>query len=207
VLVGSALAAFAATAGIGSATVAGVLPPSPWWLVVVPLAALAAGWVMWSDASVRVERRRREVRQAANDLVQLLAVGLTTDQSVEQAVQFALSVGSTDSFDLIRRHLGSSARRGVPLWEALHSFGDDAGIRELGELAVSIERQGVQGVSIGETVATLAASMRAAALDELEREADRANANLSGPTIGFVVTTVVFLAYPLAMRVSEAFGG
>ena len=51
------------------------------------------------------------------------------------------------------------------------------------------------------------ASMRAKALDELERDADKANANLSGPTIGFVVTTIVFLAYPLAQRISDAFGG
>jgi hypothetical protein len=48
--------------------------------------------------------------------------------------------------------------------------------------------------------------MRSSALDRLERDADRANANLAGPTIGFVVTTIVFLAYPLAQRISEAFG-
>jgi hypothetical protein len=70
-----------------------------------------------------------------------------------------------------------------------------------------VERQGTQGVSIGESVAALATGMRARALDELEREADKANANLSGPTVGFVVATVVFLAYPLAQRISEAFGG
>lgn len=62
-------------------------------------------------------------------------------------------------------------------------------------------------MSIGDTVATLAATMRATALDQLEREADQANANLSGPTIGFVVSTIVFLAYPLALRIGEAFGG
>jgi hypothetical protein len=65
----------------------------------------------------------------------------------------------------------------------------------------------LQGVSIGDSVSTLAASMRSTALDRLEREADKANANLSGPTIGFVVTTIVFLAYPLAQRISDAFGG
>ncbi len=80
-------------------------------------------------------------------------------------------------------------------------------MRELSEFAASIERQGLQGVSISDTVASLAASMRAKALDELERDADKANANLSGPTIGFVVTTIVFLAYPLAQRISDAFGG
>ena len=80
-------------------------------------------------------------------------------------------------------------------------------MRELSEFAAAIERQGLQGVSISDTVASLAASMRAKALDELERDADKANANLSGPTIGFVVTTIVFLAYPLAQRISDAFGG
>ena len=53
----------------------------------------------------------------------------------------------------------------------------------------------------------MAASMRSAALDQLERDADRANANLSGPTVGFVIATVVFLAYPLAQRINDAFGG
>ena len=91
--------------------------------------------------------------------------------------------------------------------EALDALGQLHGERELSELASSIERQGTQGVSITDTVATLATSMRAKALDELERDADRANANLAGPTVGFVVATIVFLAYPLAIRISGAFGG
>jgi hypothetical protein len=53
----------------------------------------------------------------------------------------------------------------------------------------------------------MAVAMRERALDELERAADRANANLAGPTIGFVVATIAFLAYPLAQRISDAFGG
>ena len=93
------------------------------------------------------------------------------------------------------------------MWEAIDEFGRRYDVRELCEFAASVERQGLQGVSITETVGALAAAMRAKALDELEREADRANANLSGPTIGFVVTTIVFLAYPLAQRISDAFGG
>ena len=77
----------------------------------------------------------------------------------------------------------------------------------LGETLAPWGERAAQGVAIGATVATLAASMRAKALDQLERDADKANANLSGPTIGFVVTTIIFLAYPLAMRIGEAFGG
>ena len=111
------------------------------------------------------------------------------------------------AFRALRAELGSAPQRGVPVWEAIDDFGRRADVRELREFAAAVERQGLQGVSIASTVATLATAMRAKSLDELEREADRANANLSGPTIGFVVTTIVFLAYPLAQRISDAFGG
>ena len=176
------------------------------WLLALAVAAMA-GWVVLHDVADKIERRRREFRRAANDFVQLVAVGLTTDQSVEEAVRFALGVGTSDAFDILRDELQAAPQRGIPLWEAVDALGRRFDVRELSEFGTSLERQGLQGVSISETVASLSAAMRAKALDELEREADKANANLSGPTIGFVVTTIVFLAYPLAQRISDAFGG
>lgn len=199
--------AFVTLCLLGSAMAVGVLPASAWWLLLVGLAALAGAWVMWSDTRSTIARRRREFRRTTTDFIQLVAVGLTTDQSVEEAVQFALGVGDSDLFELLRDELSTAPMRGVPLWEAIDQLGRTFHQRELCEFAGSIERQGTQGVSITETVNSLATAMRAKALDELEREADRANANLSGPTIGFVVATLVFLAYPLAVRIGEAFGG
>jgi hypothetical protein len=185
----------------------GAVAPSPLWLIAALIVGAASGWMMWSDAGSRVVRRRQELSRAVNDFVQLVAVGLTTDQSVDQAIQFALSVGDSTMFARLRRELATAPLRGIPVWEALEQLGDRYDQRELRDLGGSIERQGTQGVSITTTVATMAAAMRARSLDELERDADRANANLSGPTVCFVVTTVVFLAYPLALRISEAFGG
>jgi len=198
---------FATVSATAALTALGLLPLSPIWPVLVVVLTMLAGWVAISDISSKIERRNRELRQAADDFVQLVAVGLTTDQSVEEAIRFALAVGSSDAFDALREELNTAPQRGVPVWEALDEFGRKFGVRELSEFAASIERQGLQGVSISDTVSSLASSMRAKALDELEREADKANANLSGPTIGFVVTTIVFLAYPLAQRISAAFGG
>ena len=198
---------FAVLSAVAALMALGVLPLSPFWPIVAVAVAAIAGWMAVNDIATKIERRRRELRQAANDFVQLVAVGLTTDQSVEEAIRFALSVGASVAFDALRAELQTAPQRGVPVWEALDEFGRRFGVRELSEFASSIERQGLQGVSISDTVASLAASMRAKALDELEREADKANANLSGPTIGFVVTTIVFLAYPLTQRISEAFGG
>jgi Flp pilus assembly protein TadB len=199
------------TGALGAATAAltsmGLLPASfAWWVACLAFGALA-GWIALRDVASKIERRRLEVRQAANDFIQLVAVGLTTDQSVEEAVRFALAVGSSPAFDELRRVVLAAPQRGVAVWDAINEFGERFDVRELREFAASVERQGLQGVSIGDSVATLAASMRSTALDRLEREADKANANLSGPTIGFVVTTIVFLAYPLAQRISDAFGG
>jgi Flp pilus assembly protein TadB len=198
---------FASVSALAALTALGLLPLSPLWPMLVLVLSALAGWIAISDLGSKIERRGRELRQAANDFVQLVAVGLTTDQSVEEAIRFALTIGASDAFDALRNELNTAPQRGVPVWEALDDFGRKFGVRELSEFAASIERQGTQGVSISDTVASLAASMRAKALDELEREADKANANLAGPTIGFVVTTIVFLAYPLAQRISAAFGG
>jgi Flp pilus assembly protein TadB len=207
VAVSVAIFAFAMLATVAALTATGLLPPSPlWWVACVVLGGLV-GWIILRDVAAKIERRRLEVHQAANDFVQLVAVGLTTDQSVEEAIRFALSVGSSPAFDELRRLVLAAPQRGVPVWEAIDEFGERFDVRELREFASSVERQGLQGVSIGESVGTLAAAMRARALDRLEREADKANANLSGPTIGFVVTTIVFLAYPLAQRITDAFGG
>lgn len=207
VLAGFAVGSFTVVLSVGALISAGMAPLSPLWVPLSLATGAGAAWVMWSDVGSRIETRRRALRRTTNDFIQLVAVGLTTDQSVEEAVQFALGVGDSDLFDLLRTELATAPVRGVPLWEALEQLGSDLHQRELEELGASIERQGTQGVSITDTVTTLATAMRAKALDELERDADRANANLSGPTIAFVVTTVVFLVYPLAIRIGEAFGG
>lgn len=207
VLVGVAVGVLTTTAALGSLVVTGALPSTPLWAPIALVAGAAAAYVMWADVRSRVERRRRELRRTTNDFVQLVAVGLTTDQSVEEAVHFALSVGDSDIFTMLRTELATAPLRGVQLWEALDHLGRRHGQRELCELATSIERQGLHGVSIGDTVTTLAIAMRERALDQLERDADRTNANLVGPTVCFVCTTLVFLAYPLAARIGEAFGG
>lgn len=198
---------FAAVGVASASAMIGVLPVS--WLsplAAVLLASLAGGLVVF-DVAAKVDRGHRRMRRAANDFVQLVAVGLTTDQSVEEAIRFALEVRAGDAFDSLRAALYAAPQRGVAVWDALDEYGARYGIRELSELATSVERQSTQGVAVRDSVEALAASMRATALDQLERDADRANANLSGPTAGFVVATIVFLAYPLVQRINEAFGG
>lgn len=207
VLVGSTIGALGATVGAGVLVAADRLPASPLWLVLAAAIGAVCGWVLWRDVIDRIAVRRRDLGRAAADLVQLVAVGLTTDQSVDEAVRFAVSVDRGPDFARFRHELTAAPLRGLTVWEALDRLADDLDLRELRDLATAIERQGLDGVSITATVAAMAVALRERALDRLERDADRANAALAGPTLCFVVTTLVFLAYPLAVRIREAFGG
>lgn len=192
------------TAAVASA------PPLPVSLVLLGLASASAAWTVVTTARTTARRAHAEMRRATSDLIQLVAIGLTTDQSVEEAIRFALdTMARTPSVatEVLHERISSAPRRAEPVWVAIGELGNEFGLGELADFGHSLERQALHGVAIGATVSALADGMRARALDQLERDADRANANLAGPTAGFVVATLVFLAYPLAQRISEAFGG
>ena len=55
------------------------------------------------------------------------------------------------------------------------------------------------------TVTAVATRMRQVALDDMQRTADRQTSTMFGPTMVFVLGVVAFLAYPLAVRVLDAF--
>lgn len=205
-------------AGVVIATVVGVLcglvlvglglfAPGPGWLIVPPLAALGGFAMMWSDTRGKTRTARRELRQSVNDFVQLVAVCLTTHRSIEEATTFASRAGEGKGFDILRSALETAPQMGVTTWEALDTVGHTYDVAELRDLSGSVERQANIGVGVVETVTQMAASMRARALDELQRAADQTDSNLVLPTTMFVFGMILFLAYPLAVRISSSFGG
>ena len=207
VVASAAGAAFVGVGGVASVMAMGMLSASPVWLALPIMFIGMAVVVCLQDVRSKAKRTRAGVRRATHDLVQLVAVALTTDVSVEEAVRFALDFGDGEQRSAMRHAALTAPQRGVAMWDALHEFGERYDCAELKDFAAALERQSIEGVSIGQTVSSMAASMRSAALDQLERDADRANASLSGPTVGFVIATVVFLAYPLAQRINDAFSG
>ena len=183
----------------------GVAPGSVLWAV-IPIVAVAGGaTVVWTDIRTKAQAARREFRQAANDFVQLVAVCLTTHRSIEESTRFAATAGDGTAFDRIRSGLDTAPQRGLTVWEALAELGDHYQLPELTDLAGSVGRQAQVGVGVTETVEALAGQMRSKALDDLERAANRTDANLFGPTILFVFGMVLFLAYPLAARITTVF--
>ncbi|MEZ5258934.1 MAG: type II secretion system F family protein [Ilumatobacteraceae bacterium] len=148
---------------------------------------------------------RAELRRAVNDFVQLLAVALTTNRSVEDAVAFAADAGDGFASELLRQTIDTAQPMGLSVWDALGAMADTYDLDQLRGLATSLQRQAGVGVSVAATIRTEASAMRARQLAEITDRADKANANLSLPTMGMVFGMVLFLAYPVMQQISEAF--
>lgn len=190
---------------VGGLITAGVVPGAWWWAPIVLGIPALFGWNVLTDVITIARRRRRALRRVANDFVQLVAVALTTNRSIEEAVEFAANAGTGDGFDLLRDTVRAARPMGIPVWEALAAMADTYGLDDLKGLTGSLGRQAGVGISVAQTVRTEAANMRGRQLAELTDQADRANANLSIPTMGMVIGMVVFLLYPIAQQISDAF--
>lgn len=199
------VSAFAMTVAVAALIAARLVAGSllPWLLV--PTAAVLFGWHVIADLRVRARRRKAELRRAVNDFVQLLAVALTTNRSVEDAVAFAADAGDGFGFELLRQSIDTAQPMGLSVWDALGAMADTYDLDQLRGLATSLQRQAGVGVSVAATIRTEASAMRARQLAEITDRADKANANLSLPTMGMVFGMVLFLAYPVMQQISEAF--
>ena len=174
------------------------------WLL-VPFDAGLFGWRVIGDVRTRAARRRAELHRVVNDFVQLLAVALTTNRSVEDALTFAADAGDGFGFDLLRQTIDTAQPMGLTVWDALSAMADTYELDQLRGLATSLQRQAGVGVSVAATIRTEAKAMRARQLPDITDRADKANANLSLPTMGMVFGMVLFLAYPVMQQISEAF--
>ena len=202
----------AAAMGAGAVLLAAVglaaarIVPLGWaWLPIAATTILAFAGVAVRDVRVRADRRRRELAQVVNDFVQLVAVGLTTNRSVEEAIGFAADAGDGFGFDLLRRTIATADPMGVPVWTALTGLALEYGLDDLRGLCSSLEHQAAAGVSVAGTIRTEAKALRAKHLTALAEQADRANANLQLPTMGMVFGMVAFLLYPIARQITTAF--
>jgi hypothetical protein len=130
---------------------------------------------------------------------------MTTRRSMTEAITYAADVGAGAAFEAISAAVHAAPQMGLRVWEALDSVGVEYDTRELQDLASSVGHVARIGVGVESTVTAVATRMRQVALDDMQRDADRQTSTMFGPTMVFVLGTVAFLAYPLALRVLDAF--
>lgn len=179
----------------------------PLWLVLAgPLVVAGlAGWYQVSTVLAVCERRHREFRAGVATYVQLVSVCMTTRRSMSEAVTYAADVGVGPAFETVAAAVHAAPQMGIRVWEALDAVGAEYGCRELQDLASSVGHVSRIGVGVEATVTAVATRMRQVALDDMQRTADRQTSTMFGPTMVFVLGVVAFLAYPLAVRVLDAF--
>jgi Flp pilus assembly protein TadB len=181
--------------------------PFPAWVAVAAPFAVAglAGWYQLQSVLTVAERRYREFRSGVAAYVALVSVCMTTRRSMTEAVTYAADVGTGPAFTTIAAAVHAAPQMGIRVWEALDAVGAEYGCRELQDLASSVGHVARIGVGVESTVTAVATRMRQVALDDMQRRADRQTSTMFGPTMLFVLGTVAFLAYPLAVRVLDAF--
>lgn len=205
IIVTATVAGFTVFVVLAGLVATGTTSTSPILWMLVPIVAALFGWRVVADVRTRAGSRRTELRRVVNDFVQLLAVALTTNRSIEDALTFAADAGDGEGFDLLRQTVATAQPMGITVWDALNVMADTYDLPELRGLTTSLQRQAGVGVSVAATIRTEAKSLRAKQLTELTDRADQANANLSLPTMGMVIGMVLFLAYPIMRQISEAF--
>lgn len=183
----------------------GSVSPSPLLGVLIMGIVALFGWRVIADARALAAHQQRALRRVVNDFVQLLAIALTTNRSVEDSISFAADAGEGDGFDLLRQTISTAQPMGISVWDALTAMADTYDLPELRGLTTSLQRQAGVGVSVAATIRTEAKSLRDKQLSDLKDRADKANSNLSLPTMGMVFGMVLFLAYPIMRQISEAF--
>lgn len=174
---------------------------------VVVFLPLAAGWYRFAEIIAAAERQHRQFRAASTAYVSLVAVCMTTQRTAAESIAYAAQVGEGPAFDTIHAAVAAAPQMGIPVWEAVEAVGAEYGCRELEDLASSVAHVSGVGVGVDSTVRAIATRMRQVALDDMQVVADRQTSAMQGPTMLFVVGAILFLAYPLVLRILDALSG
>ena len=175
--------------------------------ITVIVVAIAAGWYRFAEIISAAERQHRQFRSAATAYVSLVSVCMTTQRTAAESIAYAAQVGEGQAFETIHGAVTAAPQMGIAVWEAVEAVGVEYGCRELEDLASSVAHVSGVGVGADSTVRSIATRMRQVALDDMQTVADRQTAAMQGPTMLFVVGAILFLAYPLVLRILDALAG
>lgn len=168
----------------------------------VTLAASAAGFFV-PDLGVHADaaRRRADLRHALGTFLDLVVIGLAGGAGVETALTDAATVGSGWAFEQLRRALDEARLLRTGPWTALGQLGDDLGVRELVELAASVQLAGAEGAKVRASLTAKAASLRAHELAEADGQAQATTERMSLPVVLLFAGFLLFIGYPAIERV------
>lgn len=184
-------------------TLVGGSPPT--LLLVLVGVALASGGFFLPDYLVTSEasEKRDAFRFALSSYLDLVNTMLASGAGIETALWVAADAGGGAAFSEIRQALFRASLTGRSSWAALHELGLAVGVKELVQLANSVQLAGEHGSRVRDSLASRAEAMRAARISAAEIKAERTSEQMVLPNSLVLGGFVLFILYPAI----EQFGG
>ncbi|HZD67059.1 MAG TPA: type II secretion system F family protein [Acidimicrobiales bacterium] len=193
--------------GLFGVSVLGV-PTPPWAVVAVVVLACSAGVGLPARAvHTRARRAREHFRQIFASWLELVTLGQAGGAGVEEAMAAACDLGDDWALRRIAGALAAGRGAGLGPWEGLRALAAEVGVDDLARVAASLSLAGTEGARVRASLASAAASLRAAVLSEAEAKANALTERLFLPATLLAVGFMLFVLYPALSRVLTSLGG
>ena len=132
-------------------------------------------------------------------------MGLAAGAGSTGALTAALDHGTGRAPERLREAVRTATLRHRPPWEGLETVTEETGVRELAELAASLQLSGTSGARTRTSLTAKAASLRARRLAETEAAAHAATERMTLPTMGLVAGFLVLICFVALTHVMAGF--
>jgi hypothetical protein len=147
--------------------------------------------------------KRKDLRRVIGAYLDLVSMNLAGGRGLPEALMAAAEVSDGWALMRIRNCLADARITGTSQWVALGRLGEQLGIEELSDLAVTLALVADDGAKIRESLASRAETMRHRELAEIEGAAGEKSQSMLVAQLLLCAGFLVFLIYPAAMRVFQ----
>ena len=169
------------------------------------LVAAAVGFVV-PDLTLRSQAKARRAGfcNALSSYLDLVNILLAGGAGIETSLEAAAQAGDGWAFTQIRHALLRSRTKRQSPWSSFTELGEAIGVRELAEIAASVQLAGEQGARIKLSLSAKAAALRAHQMARIEADAQAATERMGLPTVLMFVGFMVLLGYPALQQIVRA---
>jgi tight adherence protein C len=190
---------------VAAAGAIGIHPPPEAAPVGIVAGGLLGAALVTIDLRRAAQREREALVRALGCWLELVALAQAGGMGVESALQVSSLVSDDPCFVRLRGVLAQAQVSATTPWEGLAALGSRIGVRQLEELAATLELAGTEGARVRTTLTAKAASLRQHQMAAAQAEAREVTERLFLPSIILMMAFMVFLMYPAAVRLAHVF--
>lgn len=149
----------------------------------------------------QAEKRRRSFVHALSAFLDGVAMRTAGGDVPEAAIADAASAGDGWAFGEIRHALYKASREGKTTWEGLSDLGTELRVRELYDLANTVQLSVEMGALLSQTMSDMSATVRHEILSDARADAMRATSRLGLANAALGLAFVLLVVYAAAEQI------